>query len=307
MSRSFLQSEGWEAFQRSLGHQTDRIAGQLLITHPTALGAYQYCPRPLELDDRTLEAFSREARVNHALFVRIDPDESFNPESVHRSPLTVHQARPTQPQHSLVLDLSPGLDDLMASFHEKTRYNIRLAGRKEVVVTTSRDPASRELLAFLELAKGTGGRQQFHYHPAGYYRTMLEVLGNEEAGITASCLVAWHEKQPVAALILLIHQEANAAYYLHGASSYHHRQLMAPHLLQWEAIQQAKAAGCARYDFWGITTSDDPTHPWAGITRFKRGFGGSEVSYQDSFDLVVDPARTRLYRLARSVRRRLPF
>jgi len=299
-----MQSDAWEKFQAAFGMRTERVDGQLMIEHPTVLGRYWYCPRPALLGTSTLAALKDAAVRNAALFVRIDPDLGYDARTLTGQ--STVRTLPTAPQDSLLLDVSPSEDALLESFHTKLRYNIRLAMRRGLTVSHSSNPTGRELMAFLELAKGTGGRQQFHYHPVGYYQTMLELLGEVGQELTVSCLVVWHEQVPVAALILLIDHPAHTAYYLHGASSYPHRAFMGPHLVQWEAIRTAKAAGALQYDFWGIAPEAAPNdHPWTGITRFKLGFGGVRVRYSDSFDLIVDPVRSRLYRLARSIRRRL--
>lgn len=296
-SISFLQSNIWERFQQAAGKRTLRAGGALLVEGKTPLGSYWYAPRP-NLTDDTLAAI-REA-AQGAMFVRIDPESV--PDGFDRSSLVV--AEPTQPQDSLILALQPR-DQLLATFHEKTRYNIRLAERKGVTVTESAAADSKELAAFLALSTGTSQRQDFHYHDEHYYRKLVETLGqpNEEQ-ITASTLTAWQGETPLAALIAIWTPET--AIYLHGASSYEHRSLMGPHLLQFTAMQRAVTLGCARYDFWGIAPDGAPdTHPWAGVTRFKLGFGGERVHYPDSFALVLKPIPYRLYTLLRRIRRGL--
>jgi lipid II:glycine glycyltransferase (peptidoglycan interpeptide bridge formation enzyme) len=80
---------------------------------------------------------------------------------------------------------------------------------------------------------------------------------------------------------------------------------MAPYLLHWELIKEAKEKGLKFYDWWGIAASDDPKDPWAGITRFKKGFGGEMVSYPGTFDYVLKPAGYEFYKLFRFVKRRI--
>lgn len=303
---SFLQSNAWERFQRAAGATTHRVAGALLIERTTPLGRYWYCPRPSldELALREIEAAAKDAGV---LFVRIDPETPLLASTLPTA-ATAH----TEPGDSLVLSLAPTTDELLKSFHEKTRYNIRVALRNELEVEESSDPDSRTLTAFLQFARKTGARQGFRYHADHYYRTMLEVLGQpNDEGITASALVAHRNNGPAAAMIVVWTPET--AYYLHGASWYERRKWMAPHLLQWTAIQRAKERGASAYDFWGIApmnpdqTPVDPNHAWAGVTRFKLGFGGEVVHYPDAVDLLVRPAQYHAYSVARRLRRTLPF
>ena len=88
---------------------------------------------------------------------------------------------------------------------------------------------------------------------------------------------------------LIVHRFGKEATYLYGASSDEHRNVMAPQLLQWEAMQWAKARGATRYDLFGIANSDDEDDPLAGVTRFKAGYGGRVVHYGGAFDRVYHP------------------
>ena len=85
---------------------------------------------------------------------------------------------------------------------------------------------------------------------------------------------------------------------------------MAPHLLQWEAIKLAKKEGCKYYDLFGIAPrinnegekhEYDKRHMYAGVTRFKLGFGGMPVEYPGTFDIKI--RRYFLYNLLRKFRR----
>lgn len=294
-STSFLQSAAWERFQKAAGKETVRIDGMLAVKQHTPVGSYWYVPRPV------LTVAACEALLAHdpqAMFVRVDP------ESVAGAlPAAAKPVAATQPQDSLVLSLQSD-ELLLQGFHEKTRYNIRLAERKGVTVTSSAAVDSKELAAFLALSAGTGERQAFHYHPNEYYQAMLASLGAVgDEGISVSVVAAWQGETPLAALIALF--APGIAYYLHGASSYEHRSLMAPHLLQFRTMQLARDEhGATRYDFWGIAPEGAPdSHPWAGVTRFKLGFGGERVHYPDSVDLVIQLFRYTLYRAARQLKR----
>ncbi|MCA9388434.1 peptidoglycan bridge formation glycyltransferase FemA/FemB family protein [Candidatus Berkelbacteria bacterium] len=299
-STSFLQTTAWEKFQQSQNHATLRVADQLMIRHSTFIGKYWYSPRA-KVDDELVNLIRAKAVSYDLVFVRVDPElgSKIPKESYLKS------IRPIQPQDTLVLDLTQL--DLLASFHSKHRYNIRLAEKKGVTISKSDRPDSKELLAFVELAKKTSGRQQFRYHPVGYYRDLLR------SDLDVVCYAAWYEGHHLGATIVLSHQ--GKSYYLHGASDYEHRKLMAPHLLQWVAIQDAVGRGDSSYDFYGIAPGVvvdgaydyDLSHPWAGITRFKLGFNGQTVHYPNSFDIVLDPGRYALYKTARAVRKILPF
>ena len=113
-------------------------------------------------------------------------------------------------------------------------------------------------------------------------------------------LVAEYQGQILAGMILTIFSDTTT--YLHGGSASRLREAMAPYLLHWEAIKLAKSLGCSYYDFGGVTSGS--AHPsWEGITRFKKSFGGYEVSYPGTYDLVYSPIWYNVYKNARSLKK----
>ena len=77
--------------------------------------------------------------------------------------------------------------------------------------------------------------------------------------------------------IIATYDQETATYY-YGASDIQYRKYMAPYLIHWHAIQDAKSVGITQYDLFGIAPPDEPKHPWHGITSFKKKFGGKGVA-----------------------------
>lgn len=217
-----------------------------------------------------------------ALFVRLDP--AWNPDRAHE--LTTRgwakAEREVQPRDTLIVDLNQSEEDLLRTMHAKTRYNIKVARKHNVQVRFTTEAAGIE--TFLRLAREVQGRAGFHYHPDSYYRAMHAVLS---AAGQLEVALAEAEHTPLAAHLLI--SFGDTVTYAHGASSSAQRKLMAPQLLQWESMKRAQAAGKAHYDFFGVAPAEaDSAHPWAGITRFKEGFGGRREHYVGTFDLILD-------------------
>ena len=64
-------------------------------------------------------------------------------------------------------------------------------------------------------------------------------------------------------------------------------------------LRLARDRGVRRHDLWGVAPPDaGPEHPWYGVGLFKKGFGGREVGWAGSWDIVVDPT---LYRLRAAI------
>jgi len=281
---SFLQSVQWQEFQKALGRQTWRIHKILVIKHNLPLGKnYLYSPRSPAVKSDFLEELREIAKKEGSIFFKIEPITDLNLENFNFT----KSSRQIQPTKTLILDISKSEEELLKQMHQKTRYNIRLAQKKGVTIEES----SEKIDDFLRLSKETAKRDKFHLHPRKYYQKMLEVLG--KPGMVKLFLAKYQNHIIVANLVCFFGPTAT---YLHGASDYNFRQLMATHLCQWQAILEAKKLGLKYYNFWGIDEEK-----WPGVTRFKRGFAGQEITYPGSFNLVFRPAWYQVYNLARRI------
>lgn len=238
-----------------------------------------------------LEAASEYARQKGGFVLKIEPPveseivpAQLNLHGFHRSAASEGFGG-TQPRCVMQLSLEPGLDALLAACKQKTRYNIRLAERKGVVVRQS--DSVEDLRTFYNILEVTAERDEFHVRGFEYYRDMQEVLGG--AGMM-KLFLAEHEGTALSGAILFLF--GRWCVYAYGASSNEHRQLMPNYLIQWEMIRWAKENGYGMYDFRGVSPSRDPTADdhLAGLNRFKEGFGAQFVEYVGDFDRVLNPA-----------------
>ena len=116
----------------------------------------------------------------------------------------------------------------------------------------------------------------------------------------AELLLAKHEGKVIAGGIFIYLDEWGIYYY--GASDHDYRNLMAPYLVQWSAIQEAKKRGCKYYDFLGISPENSVNHAWAGVTQFKKKFGGKVANYPKAKELVLRPLWYWLYKVYKKIR-----
>jgi len=202
-----------------------------------------------------------------------------------------------QPPDSVLLDLGPEEAELLAAMKPKWRYNVRLAEKKGVEVE---EGGFEGLDAFYRLYEETARRDRIAIHPRSYYEKLFQVCAGATEAPRLGLWTARHEGRAIAAIITLFRGEE--AVYLYGASADEKRALMPAYALQWAAIRGARAAGCKRYDFYGIPPIDDPTHPMSGLYRFKTGFGGTVVHYAGSWDLPLHPLAYAAWRGAEGAR-----
>ena len=74
--------------------------------------------------------------------------------------------------------------------------------------------------------------------------------------------------------------------------------------LQWQAVLDAKEAGCERYDFGGVKIGA-AGNSWSGITKFKTGFAPDTepIQFPGSYDIILKPAGYNLYRALQKIKR----
>jgi len=304
---------GWKPMMLAVGDGGIRAGALLLERALPHLGrCLLYAPRGPVLDwtdrdlfEELLEAIRELARERRAVALKIDPCLSAERTDVTdllraRGFIFTGTDDPdlggTQPRYVMQTDLTPEPDDLLAQFHSKWRYNIRLAGRKGV---TTREGTRDDLPAFYELLQVTAERDDFRVRTREYFEHMYDLL--VPAGL-AKLFVAEYEETMIAGAILF--RMGDTAVYVYGASANEHRNLMPNHLLQWTMMCWAREQGCRIYDFRGVTreVEGEPEGDLGGLNRFKRGFAAQYLEYVGEWDLVLSPMWYRLYALARRLR-----
>ncbi len=295
---AFLQSWEWGEFQKNVGRTVERVhvpgtdaeAVAQAILMPLPLGqSYWYIPKgPLGYGQAdTLVERVREV-LPSAVFLRCEPTQETRFMKVHD----------VQPAHTVMVDLTVGEEKLIANFKSKTRYNFRLAQKKGVVCKFVGLEAFPD---FMRLMEQTAARDNFSAHHEKYYHQMLESLQAGEA--TAKLPLAYFEDRPITANIIVDFNGVRT--YLHGATSNLHRDVMAQYALHVFLMTDAIAVGLKAFDFWGIAPADAPAdHPWAGITRYKLGFGGLVYSMPGTIDLPLRHTWYGLYRMMKNLRRK---
>jgi len=186
------------------------------------------------------------------------------------------------------------------SFHQKVRYNIRLAARKGVEIKIG---SKEDIPEFHKIMVETGIRDRFVVRSPSYFEQMLDCLGPENIRL----YLAYYQGKMIAGTIAVVY--GNKCWYLYGASSNEYRNVMPNYLLQWEMIKWALESGCDIYDFRGVSGDIDENNPLYGLYRFKKGFGGKFTEFIGELDYVFNPfiyfAIEKGEKIFREARRRL--
>lgn len=312
-----LQSWEWGEIKEATGWRAVRLArcraghiqgaAQVLLRPlPYALGTLAYVPKGPVIDYQDpaavidmLDSLRALAEKERVISLKIEPEVlEPSPASVELRRLGLTPASPVQMRSSIWVDLSRSEAEIMARQKQKTRYNIRLSGKKGVTV---REGGVDDLEAWYEMFRATAHRDSFSIHGLDYYRTVLGIL--QPRGM-ATLLLADHEGDLLAGIIVFAF--GRTAQYMYGASSNEKRNLMAPYLVQWEGMRWARSRGAVIYDLWGIPDSLEEGEDLWGVYRHKRGYGGEVVRYIGAFDLVRSPLQhLALERVARPLLKRM--
>jgi lipid II:glycine glycyltransferase (peptidoglycan interpeptide bridge formation enzyme) len=197
-------------------------------------------------------------------------------------------------RNTYLVDLRPDEDQLLARMKSKTRYNIRLSGRKGIQIRLGNQT---DLSTLYQMYAQTSVRGGFTIRDEEYYQTLWHVFMRDGIqpvyGPAAQPIIAEYNNKPVAGAVLF--RFGDRAWYLHGMSVEEHSEKMPTYLVQWEAIRWAKSSGCTIYDMWGAPDQFGPSDPLWGVYRFKSGFGGEVLRTIGAWDYPVKPLLYQVY------------
>ncbi|NSW51766.1 MAG: peptidoglycan bridge formation glycyltransferase FemA/FemB family protein [Anaerolineae bacterium] len=302
-----LQSTEWGRFKANFGWQNEKIidhnvgASILFRTLPFGI-SIGYVPKgpvgPVNEWPRLWPQLDALCRQKHAIFVKIEPDlwESNTTSSDLLAVFGNHAipASPIQPRRTMIIDLTGSPESWLSQMKQKTRYNIRLAEKKDITIQETNDIES-----FQRLMEITGTRNEFGVHSYEYYRMVHAIMAPQH------CVILQASFQKTVLAAIMVFYSGKRAWYFYGASSDDERHRMPTYLLQFEAMRWAASKGCIEYDFWGIPDAEEEELEnsftarsdglW-GVYRFKRGFGGKIKRSVGAFDRVYQPLMYKLYR-----------
>ena len=240
-----------------------------------------------------LDAFCHQEK---AVFLKVEPDlwEEESKTASENLPGFKLSSHAIQPRQTILISLDGSEEEWLARMKQKTRYNVRLAEKKDVCIVKD-----DHVDIFNQLMHATGQRDEFGIHADAYYQRAYDLFA--PAGMCA-LFTAYYQDLPLAGL--MVFKYGKRAWYLYGASNEQERNRMPTYLLQWAAMQWAKENGCTQYDLWGVPDVSEETLEeqftarsdglW-GVYRFKRGFGGTIKRSAGAWDKVYNYPLYRAY------------
>jgi len=322
--KTFLNSWNWGEFQKKEGNKVWRlgvydndqiIAVTLVIKIKAKRGVFLFLPhgpvvryhkyQPLEM---FLDELKKIAKEEKASFIRIATTWERNQENIEifenldfiEAPIHMH------PEVTWEMDIRPSEEELLMGMRKTTRYLIR-QGLKNQDLTIIQSKKNEDVEVFNRLYQATVDRHHFVPFSLGYLKNEFESFALDDRILI---FLARYKDEVIASAIMIFWQKTG--FYHQGASNLKYPKIPASYLLQWEAIKEAKKRGCEFYNFWGIAGENEESksfrkHPWAGLTLFKKGFGGYRKEYVKTQDLPLSKKYylTRIFENLRKIKRRL--
>jgi lipid II:glycine glycyltransferase (peptidoglycan interpeptide bridge formation enzyme) len=291
-----LQTRAWGEFRRQWGNEVLETKFGILTLHPIPFTPYKigmFIKGPMPTKEQLLELRTLGKEKN-LIFIKLEPNYVVKKGGIscadEKKVISLLKKYGAVPGKTLFtpttfwIDLTKSEEELLKSFHSKTRYNIKYAQKHNVTVGEDNSPEAFE--TYLKLLRETVERQRFYAHNEKYHRLMWQIL--EPAGI-AKLLVAKYQNEIIATWIVFVWKDF--LYYPYGASSSNpaHYRLMPSALLMWEAIRLGKVSGCKTFDLWGREEGK-------GFTRFKEGFNPQVIEFLGTWDLVINKPAYKLYK-----------
>lgn len=297
MKPHFLQSREWEEFQKAEGFEIFREKGKnfefMAILKPTSLGNYLFLPYGPTLKDKkslksAISAIKKLAKENYCIFARIEPTIPFSAAEMKK--FGAKKSHHIDPEHTWVLDLPKTDEEIYQIIGKNKARAHRNRKIKEISLRTSKNPADMKF--FFKFYESVAEKDNFQTNERKYLENQLKFD-------FATLYIAEFQGKPIGATIMYTGKDA--CYYAYAGADYEFRKKEAGAILLTQMLMDARAAGKKIFDFWGITTSENPKDPWYGFTKFKKSFGGRQIDYAGTYDIPINRKKYAIYSLLRPI------
>lgn len=311
---NFLHSWFWGNFHERLGktiarsgfYKNGSLTGVILsIVEDAKRGKYLTVPGGPIIDWKNnlliksfIDEIKKIAILNDCAFIRVRPQlisdkfskNLFKKHGFINAPMHLHAELTSQ------LDITKSEEELLKNMRKTTRYEIKRAEKEGIKISQTSDP--KEIKEFYKLQIQTSKRQKFVPFSYAYLFEQFKEFAENNMAILYNAKI----KNKLLAEAFIIFYAKEAVYH-YGASTDEGRKYPGAYLIQWEAVQEAKKRGMARYNFWGVSPIDKPKHRFHGLSLFKRGFGGEEIEYLHAQDYVINYPKYAINYLIETLRK----
>lgn len=315
-----LQSYEWGEFRKKTGVKVIRrgitkngkfVSGFQLTIHkiPKTSFTIGYVPKGFLPTKEIIQELTQIGKEEKCVFIQCEPNiiKSINGSATkdahwdYKSLGLTNAAHPLFTKYTFILDLTKSEEDLLKNMHQKSRYNIKVAKKHNVLVR--QDSSQKAFREYLRLTEETTKRQKFYAHTRHYHELQWETFSHnpEDNQLSSHLFTASYEGKILTTLLFFVFKDT--LYYPYGASSSEHRNVMHSNLAMWEGIRFGKQLGLKKFDMWGaLGPNANAKDPWFGFHNFKEKFGPDHVEFLGSYDLVINPLLYQTYKVADKLR-----
>ncbi len=274
------QSPLYATYIASLGWHVESVAdSQLFVKQFPLYGGFAKLQRTTSLP--SMSRLLPLLKKYHVKKLSVEPDagipqKKFSHWIAEISPHVSIVTTPYIPTKTIRVDLAVSEDTLFKKFSEAKRRAVRRAQKNNLQIYESTN-----ILDLIQVKNKSAGF-------FGFITTSgIDKLWPIFAPKNAAILLAYQDKRQATrdgkdcvGGILLLFWDTIAYYWIAGATR-EGKKLFAPTILVWEALKLAKKHGAKQFDFVGVWDERLPreNHNWKGFTKFKEGFGGTELYY----------------------------
>lgn len=297
--KSILQSKEWARFKKSQGFEIFELDGLYVHKRNLPTGRnFLYIPEAdaSAVNQGHLDEIKKLAQAQKSIFARLEIADKFteNADQMIKALGFIKAFEEVQPKWRQIVDISPPEDEILSQMKQKGRYNIKVAQKHNVEIKKGPE----NLKTFYTLYQETVKREKITGRSLNYFKNLVDNFSETDY---LEIYLATYQNEPVAGALVTFYD--GLASYTYGGSSRSHKEVMAPYLLHWKIIQDAKARGCKKYDLLGRTKPGEEGK-WGGVTRFKEQLGGEAVEILGSYDFVNQPTLYKLFKFAERIRRK---
>lgn len=300
---TFLHSWNWGEFNKNTGEKIWRvgvfdegklIAVVLIIKIKARRGSFLFVPQgPIitynpklityDLLKKLFDFLKNLGKKEKVGFVRISPILKNTSEDLNLFKSYGFRNAPIHmmhPEMTWLLDIAKSEEEILKGMRKTHRNLIRRAVKDGVEIIQSAD--EKYLKTFYDIHMETARRHKFVPFSYNYIKSEIEAFKNDGQ---ISIFSAKYKNKIISSAIIVFY--GNQAFYHHGASLSEYNKIPASYLILWKAIEEAKKRNKEVFNFYGIV-EDKPKHPWTGLSKFKKGFGGYKKELLHCQDLSLN-------------------
>ncbi len=297
---SIWQTKSWQNMLKKSGQVSDYFevpynfsleskgvpeGGEIIYIEKRSIWLWEYWLFVLwlnkEISKHNLNKLIELCKKENCLFLQIETIDytSPQPSPLEEREFKIWYYKKFITPYTAIINLQKTEDEILSNMKPKGRYNIKLA-RKKWVEAEIVEKTEDNIKAYYDLMLETTSRDKFSGNSLDYYNTFLNSLENSKI------ILACKDWIVIAGGIFVFDKEVSIYYYWASTSKKEYRNLMAPYLVQWEAIQYAKSINSKIYDFLWVASPDDKNSELAWVTDFKKKLTKDIINVSNSYIFI---------------------